>query len=126
MTSFHAVLRIDHEAAEVLQFDAEHIEAQKIKAHHHHTARHASGVRTQHEFFGHVCDALVGIPEVLVAGPHTALSDFRHYVEKHRPTLKAGIVGYETIDHPTANQLVAMARQYFLKVDRMNGTPTPS
>ncbi|MCP5285116.1 MAG: hypothetical protein H6933_09465 [Burkholderiaceae bacterium] len=126
MTTFHAVVRIDHQTAEILQFDAEHVQAQKVKAHSHHTAKHGSGVRTEHEFFGHVCDALAGIAEVLVVGSKTAQADFRHYVEKHRAALAKQVVGYETVDQPTPNQLVAFARQYFLKYDRMAGTPTPT
>jgi stalled ribosome rescue protein Dom34 len=126
MTTFHAVVRIDHQNAEVLQFDAEHVQAQKVKAHSHHTRQHHSGVRSEHEFFGHVCDALGGIPEILVVGSKTAQADFRHYVEKHRAALAPFVVGYETVDQPTPNQLVAFARQYFLKYDRMSGTPTPT
>jgi hypothetical protein len=38
MTMFHAVVWIDHQTAQVLQFDAEHVQAQKVKAHSHHTA----------------------------------------------------------------------------------------
>lgn len=126
MTTFHAVIRIDHQHAEILQFDAEHVQAQKVKAHTHHTAQHGSGVRTEHEFFGHVCDALAGIHEILVVGSKTAQADFRHYIEKHRATVAQQVVGYETVDQPTQNQLVAFARQYFLKYDRMAGTPTPT
>lgn len=126
MTTFHAVVRIDHQNAEILQFDAEHVQAQKVKAHSHHTRQHHSGVRTEHEFFGQVCDALVGIAEILVVGSKTAQADFKHYVEKHRAALVPAVVGYETVDQPTQNQLVAFARQYFLKFDRMAGTPTPT
>jgi stalled ribosome rescue protein Dom34 len=126
MTTFHAVVRIDHQNAEILQFDAEHVQAQKVKAHSHHTRQHHSGVRTEHEFFGIVCDALAGIQEILVVGSKTAQADFRHYVEKHRAALVPFVVGYETVDQPTPNQLVAFARQYFLKYDRMSGTPTPT
>lgn len=126
MTTFHAVVRIDHHQAEVLQFDPEHVQSQKVKAHSHHTAQHGSQVRTEHEFFGHVCDALDGIAEVLVAGGHQALADFRHYVGKHRPALAPHIMGYETVDQPSTGQLVALARRYFLKADRMSGTPTPT
>ena len=46
--------------------------------------------------------------------------------EKHRPEAARRIAGYEVADHPTANQLVALARKFFLKHDRMTGTPTPS
>ncbi len=51
MTLFHAVVWIDHQSAQVLQFDAEHVQASKVKAHSHHTPQHGSEVRTQHEFF---------------------------------------------------------------------------
>jgi stalled ribosome rescue protein Dom34 len=122
MSLFHAVVSLDHEKAQILQFDAEHVESSRIKAHMHHTRQHGSTVRTEHEFFGEVCDALSGIGEVLIAASNTAQSDFRHYVDKHRPTIKGQIVGYETVDRPTEGQLIAFARHYFLKHDRMAGT----
>ena len=126
MTMFHAVVWVDHQSAQVLQFDAEHVQAQKVKAHTHHTRQHGSSVRTEHEFFAELCDALAGIAEVLVVGPKTGLADFRHYVDKHRPALARQIVGWEHGEHASERQLVALARQYFLKYDRMAGTPTPS
>ncbi len=126
MSLFHAVVRIDHHNAQVLQFDADQVQAQALKAHSHPTKQHGSAVRTEHEFFGEVCDALAGISEVLVAGSRTAQADFKHYVEKHRPAVAAQIVGYETVDHPSDNQLVAQARSFFLKHDRMAGIPTPT
>jgi stalled ribosome rescue protein Dom34 len=125
MTLFHAVVLIDHHQAQVLQFDAEHVEAQKVKASTRHTRQHGSGVRTEHEFFGDVCDALAGIAEVLVVGSRTAQADFKHYADKHRAETAQRIVGYETVDHPSENQLIALARQYFVKFDRMAGTPVP-
>jgi hypothetical protein len=126
MTLFHAVVWLDHQTAQILQFDAEHVEASKVKSHSHHTAQHGSVVRTTHEFFGTVCDALAGIPEVLAVGPRTGLVDFEHYVRKHRHETAGRIVAFETVDHPSDNQLVAMARQYFVKYDRMAGRPTPT
>ena len=126
MPTIHAVVHVDHQSARVLQFDAEHVQSQKIKTHSHHTRQHGSAARSEHEFFGHVCDALAGIQEVLVVGSHTAQADFRHYADKHRPETARRIVGYETTDHPTENQLVAIARQYSLKYDRMGGSPTPT
>ena len=126
MTMFHAVAWVDHQSAQILQFDAEHMQAQKVKAHTHHTRQHGSSVRTEHEFFAEVCDALAGITEVLVVGPKTGLADFRHYVEKHRPAAGRQIVGWEAHDHASDKQLVALARDFFLKYDRMSGTPTPT
>ena len=63
MTTYHAVVWIDHHSAQILQFDEAHVQAQKVKAHSHHTKQHGSSVRTGHEFFGEVCDALAGITE---------------------------------------------------------------
>ena len=126
MSLFHAVVWTDHQSAQVLQFDAEHVQAHTVRAHTHHTAQHGSAVRSQHEFFGEVCDALAGIAEVLVTGSHAAIVDFRHYAEKHRPQTATRIVAYEVVDHPSEKQLVALARKYFLKHDQMAGIPTPT
>ena len=126
MTLFHAVVWIDHQSAQILQFDAGHVEASKVKAQTHFTSQHGSAVRTEHEFFGHVCDALEGVPEVLAVGPRTGLADFEHYAKKHRAETAARIVACEVVDHPSEKQLVALARKYFLKYDRMAGTPVPS
>ena len=126
MTLFHAVVFVDHQQAQVLQFDADHVQASKVKSHSRQTRQHGSAVRSEHEFFADVCTAVDGVAEVLVTGSKTALADFKHYADKHRPQTAKVIVGYETVDHPSENQLVALARQYFLKYDRMSGTPTPT
>lgn len=126
MTLFHAVVWIDHEKAQVLQFSADEVQATRVKAHTHPTAQHGSDVRSQHEFYAAVCDALQGVSEVLAVGPKNGVSDFEHYVNKHRPQTAQQIVGHLTADHPTDNQLVALARQFFVKFDRMAGTPIPS
>lgn len=124
MSLLHAVVWTDHQSAQVLQFDAEHVLAQKIRAHTHHTAQHGSMVRSEHEFFGELCDALNGIAEVLITGSHTAIADFRHYIGRHRPQTAPRIVAYEVVDHPSENQLLALARKYFLKHDQPGVTPT--
>jgi hypothetical protein len=126
MTLLRAVVWIDHQTAQILQFDAQHVQAHKVKSHAHPTAQHGSLVRTEHEFFADVCDALAGIPDVLAVGPKTGLAAFEHYATKHRPETASRIVAYDVVDHPTDNQLVALARKYFVKHDRMGGIPTPS
>jgi hypothetical protein len=126
MTLFHAVVWTDHHFADVVQFDAEQVLPHKIKSPSYDTAQHGSAVRSEHEFFGHVCDALQGVSQVLVTGSHTATADFRHYAEKHRPAVARNIIGYEVVDHPTENQLVALARKAFDKHNLMVGIPTAS
>jgi hypothetical protein len=124
MSLFHAVVRTDHQSAEVMQFDADQVLTQSLKAHVHATPQHNSGVRTEHEFFASVCDALDGISEVLVTGSHTAVDDFRHYVDKHRPHVAKQVVGYEVVDHPSEKQSVAQARKFFANFNRMAGRPS--
>jgi len=123
MSELHAVVWVDHQHAQVLHLDAGAVQVQKIKSHSHHTRQHGSQVRTEHEFFGEVCDALSDIKEVLVTGSHKAQADFRHYVDKHRAQVAPRIVGWETVDHPTEGQLAALARRFFVQHDRMAGTP---
>ncbi|MBC7391939.1 stalled ribosome rescue protein Dom34 [Variovorax sp. GrIS 2.14] len=113
MSLFHAVVWVDHHTAQVLQFDAAQVLEKQVKAHEHYTRQHGSEVRSEHEFFGAVCDAMQGITEVLIAGSHTAQADFRHYVEKHRPEVAHHIVGWETTGNLTTHELVALARRYF-------------
>jgi stalled ribosome rescue protein Dom34 len=125
MTHSHAVVWTDHHSAKVLQFDDDHTAARIIREHTRHTVQHGSAVRTEHEFFVELCDALDTVAQVLVTGSHTALADFRHFVEKHRPAMAARVVAYEPVDHPTENQLVALARKHFALLDRMSGIPTP-
>jgi stalled ribosome rescue protein Dom34 len=123
MSELQAVLWVDHQHAQVLHLDPGSAQVDKIKAHSHHTRQHGSQVRTEHEFFGEVCDALSDIKEVLVTGARQAQADFRHYVDKHRAHIVPRIVGWETVDHPSDGQLVALARRFFVKHDRMAGTP---
>ena len=124
MSFFHAVVWLDHESAWVVRLRAQDFESRHIKAHHHNTRQHASGVRTEHEFFGAVCDDIAGISEVLVCGSHTTLADLRHYVTKHRPAADQQIAGWEVSERCSEPQLAAFARQYFEKHDRMAGFRT--
>ncbi len=123
MSLFHAIAFVDHQSAQVFQFSSEQVLEYKIHTHLHYTQQHGSSVRSEHEFFSQVCDALDGIDEVLLVGGQTGLADFQHYVDKHRPLTAKHIVDYQAVDHPTDNQLVAMARKYFIKYDRMVGAP---
>ena len=106
----HAVIWLDHFNAHVIEFDPEHMRERHLQPHVHNTRQHRSDVRSEHEFFSQVCDAVAGMASILVTGAHTVQADFRHYIDKHRPTLAQQISGWETVGHPTAAQLVARAR----------------
>lgn len=126
MSLFHAVVWMDHQQAHVLQFDAESIESQRVKARSHHPRHHGVDERALHQFFEQIAGALAGAREVLLTGPAQAHDEFKVWCAQHQPALAKVLVGTEKADHPTDHQLVALARQYFLKYDRMAGTPTPT
>jgi hypothetical protein len=109
----HAVVWIDHRHANILPLEADAAQPRHVQAHVHPTAQHGSAVRTEHEFFAEVCAGLDGIGAVLLTGGKTALADFRHYAEKHRPQTAARIAAYELVDHPTDKQLAALGRKFF-------------
>jgi hypothetical protein len=119
MKSSRGVAHLSHQNAQVIEFDDTTTHVLKTEQHAHATRQHGSEVRSEHEFFGSVCDLLEGFAKVLVTGGHTPLADFQHYVVKHRPLLAARIAAYEVVDQPSENQLVALARKRFDELERL-------
>jgi len=119
MPQSQAVVLIDHHGAQIQHLDDGR--GENVKEHRHYTRQHGSNVRSEHELFSDVCDALAACTEILVLGSHTAQSDFRRYVDKHRSALAERLVGWETVDHPTPAQTLAAARAFFVKFNRMAG-----
>jgi hypothetical protein len=126
MTKFHAVVHLDHQHAQILQFDAHEVHADRIDAHFRYSRQHGADARATQAYFAEVCAALDGVPEVLVVGAHVVTAEFRHHVEQHHAKLLPHLVGFEPVDHPSPGQLLAHARQFFVKHDRMAGVPTPT
>ena len=146
MSTNHAIVWIDHKEAHVLMFDREHVEAQRVqsrKTFHKamgghagsHQGKHGRGAETSgshspdgghassnEEFYHEVAQALAGVHEILVAGPAQAKDEFRAHCARHDKAVDKAIVGIIPSDHPTDPQLVAMAKQYFLKHDKMQST----
>lgn len=146
MSTFHAIVWLDRSEAHVVMFDREHIAAQKIKSRSHHksTGGHVGsnlgkqargdvasarghhspggGHNTVEDSYYHaVADALKGVHEILVTGPAQAKDEFKAHCERHDKDIDKAIVGVVPSDHPSDGQLVAMAKQYFLKHDKMQG-----
>ena len=69
MSTFHAVVWMDHSEAHVVMFDREHMEAQRIRSRSHH--KHQGKTADNGSFFGDIARALSGTHEVLLAGPQT-------------------------------------------------------
>ncbi len=123
MSTFHAVVRMDHNEAHVLMFDREHVESQRVKSRSHHKHQGKGGAQTA-TFYAEVAKALEGTHEVLLTGPGAARNEFRDWCQAHAKAVASTIVESLAADHPSDNQLVALARQYFKKFDAMAADPT--
>ena len=122
MSTFHAVVWMDHSEAHVVMFDREHAEAQRIKSRSHH--KHQGKAEDLAPFFAEVAQALTHTREVLLAGPGLVRNQFRDWAAKHHAAVAGVVVDSVAADHPTDAQLVAMARQYFKKFDNMAADPS--
>jgi len=148
MSTFHAIVWIDRSEAHVIQFDRASVEAQVIASRSthkpknrgghvgNHGGRHGRGdsasghhsaedgrAGTDDDFYHEVAQALVGVHEVLVTGPAQAKDEFRAHCLRHDKAIDQAIVGVIASDHPSDGQLVALAKKWFLKHDRMQGDP---
>jgi stalled ribosome rescue protein Dom34 len=122
MSTFHAVVWMDHQEAHVVMFDREHIEAKRIHSRSHH--KHQGKADDTAAFYADVAQALTGTHEVLVTGPGLARNEFRDWCAAHHKSTAAAIVDSIASDHPSDGQLVALAKHYFKKFDAMATDPT--
>ena len=130
MSSYHAVVWIDHQEAHVLHFTREGADNAVVHAHpRHRQTHHRKGVigdgkpGTDREFFDHVAASLAGSSEILVVGPALAGHEFAGYLDKHARDLAAKVLGVQPADHPSDGELLKLARHYFAGADRMHTQP---
>lgn len=133
MPHYHAVVWLDHAEARVFQFNADDIQSKVVHAHAEaHGAAHGSPrvhhkagvigdgkVHDEPKFFDAVVSSLDGAKEVLVVGPGTAKLEFVQHVSRKADPLERRIVEVATVDRLTDKQIVAHARAYFARTDRM-------
>ncbi|RYF38531.1 MAG: hypothetical protein EOO27_50650 [Comamonadaceae bacterium] len=114
MSFIHAIVWLDPHHAEVIHFDATRMLEQQVTSHIHYTRHHDSKTHSEHAFFAEICEALAGVEQVLVAGSSAVQADFRKYIEKSQPLVAARVVHWQTLDHPSTSELIALARRYFM------------
>ncbi len=122
MSTFHAVVWMDHQEAQVVMFDREHIEARRVSSRSHH--KHQGKAGDTVAFYAEVANALDGTHEVLLTGPGSARNEFRDWCTSHQKGIAAVVVDSIASDHPSDAQLVALAKQYFKKLDAMAADPS--
>ena len=123
MNAHHAVVWLDHAEAKVFKFSSDSVAEIDVHAKPHahlHNRNAVSGRKEDHApYYSSVAEALKDTAEFLVLGPSTAKLEFVRNLHKHHADLEPRMVGIETVDHPTDNQIVAYAKKYFVKADRM-------
>jgi len=96
-------------------------------SHHlHHKAGSASGTHDKGDpsFFHDVAAALGEAKEFLVVGPSTAKTEFVTWLHGHSPALAGRLFGVEPLQHMSDGQIIAEARRFFKKADRIR-PPVP-
>jgi stalled ribosome rescue protein Dom34 len=122
---FHAVVWIDHRAAQIFDFDKDETNRQVIKSHEPRHIHHKAGsIGAGHEHEGQiylkaVADAAGASHEILIVGPGAAKTELMSYLTQHAPETAKRVCGVEALDHPTDNEIVAFARKHFTGIDRM-------
>ena len=132
--STHVVVWIDHKEARVFHVQPETaghaqpeaIDETTILSPQHLIHRHPKGRGEAKEhpddatrFFHEVARSLDRTDTILIVGPSSAKLEFLRYLQGHDQKLQAKVVGIETLDHPTDREIVAYARRYFKRSDRM-------
>ena len=114
----HCVLWLDPDKADIFYLLPEGIQKTRIKRNtiNHHTFNnkdHHGDPNTEH-FFKDLAAKLGNTGEILLLGPGLAKNHFKTYLETHFKNGMANkIVGIENTDHPTDNQIIAVARKFF-------------
>jgi bisphosphoglycerate-dependent phosphoglycerate mutase len=112
------VVYLDHEHAKVFKMipagsDQVKMDRREIR---HHQNNEASKLKDHNKFFHEVAGELGAASEILIVGHGTAKQEFVHHLENHHHAdIKKKVVGVEAVDHPTDNQILALARKFFKK-----------
>ncbi len=124
---FHAVIWIDHHEARVFHFNPTDVD--RLVLHPDHPTRHihhkansiGSGHAAEdHDYLHAVVESIADAGAILITGPANAKTELVKHIHQHDPKVMNVIAAAETVDHPSAAQLVGYARTYFKVADRMS------
>jgi len=122
---FHAVVWIDQQRAKIFEFGTGGVERHAISApahdgaiHHKTGAPGAGHAAIDAAYLRAVADALTPVHEILIVGHGIAKTALAEYIRDRRPELAPRIMGVQSIDRQTEQEVVASARTFFDKLDR--------
>jgi len=120
------VVWIDSEHAKLFKISANGIEKKEMKKHGAHHSNSHQDAHNQHQeehFFKEVSSAVGKIEELLVFGPGPAKAHFKNHIEKHHKNdILPHLVGVESLDKLSDNQILEASRKFFKKYNQFNTT----
>lgn len=116
------VVWVDTEHAKVFKLATSGVESKNVKNHHHN--HHGYNPRDQHpdheKYYHEVAEHVKDASELLILGPGLGKDHFKKHLDSHHASLAKKVVGIETTDHPTDNQILAYTRKFFKSADLFN------
>lgn len=118
------VLWIDTEHARIFKLNPSGVDKKELKHHnvppigaHHDNHRD----NAEHKFYHEVATAIGTVEELLIMGPGVAKTHFKSHLEKHNhQDLLKKVVGVESLDQMSDNQILEASRKFFKKSHLFN------
>jgi stalled ribosome rescue protein Dom34 len=114
------VICIDLNEAKLFSLEPGHKQTEIVRRKEikHHTHADRENHKNLHKYFQDVADHLKQVQELLVVGPGQVKNQFSNHLKETYPhTLGLAIIGVETLDHPTDNQILDFSRKFFRQHD---------
>lgn len=116
-----AVIWLDHESASIYRLSPGNLGKEQVKRHSSHDRKEHKQAEEE-KYFHELANRIANVKEILVMGPGTAKQEFVHHLQNHHhESIAKRIVGVETVDHPSENQILERARTFFKKFDLYAG-----
>ncbi|MGZ3722895.1 MAG: hypothetical protein ACXVA9_08205, partial [Bdellovibrionales bacterium] len=121
----HNVIWMDTEKALIFDLkesgiEKSHVQRREIKHHTFNSKDHHGDPSIEH-FYKDLAVKLNGVEELLILGPGEAKTHFKTFLETHYASgLAKKIIGVESSDHPTDNQILAAGRKFFKTYNLFN------
>jgi len=118
------VVWIDSEHAKLFKISAAGVEKKEMKKHgaqHSNSHQDAHFHQQEEHFFKEISQAVGKVEELLVFGPGPAKAHFKTHLEKHhKHDMLPHLVGVESLDKMSDNQILEASRKFFKKFNQFN------
>lgn len=119
------VVWLDSKEAHIFALKTTGIEKTHLKKsevnHHRTPKKDMHNDKNAETYYHHLAENLKGADQVLLMGPGLAKNHFKDYLDSHEAnTLAKKIIGLETSEKTTENQIMASARKFFRHYDLFN------